>query len=80
MLPGLALLYTLAIDLFAIENKPKITHALIGFILLKITGQHHATQEKFFRKMEVRLFSKRNKTVSLVFLDNNKKCYDMLNT
>ena len=29
--------------------------------------------------MEVNLFSKGNKTVSLVFLDNNIKCYDMWN-
>ena len=38
-----------------------------------------ATQETFFR-VEVKLFSQRNKTVSLVFLDNNIKRYDMQNT
>ena len=34
-------------------------------------------QEKFSAKMEVRLFSKRNKTISLVFLDSKGKCYDV---
>ena len=36
-----------------------------------------ATQEKFFRRMEVKLFSKENKTVLLVFLDNNIKRYEV---
>ena len=33
-----------------------------------------------FQKWQVKLLSKRNKTVSFVFLDNNIKCYDLYNT
>ena len=66
--------------MYALENKPEVTHALIGldqFHKTEYQSRDEATQEKFFRRMEVKLFFKRNKTVSLVFLDSNRKRYDV---
>ena len=55
---------------------------MIGYKSILYLTEHKSrndvTQlEKFFRRMEVKLFSTRNKTVSLVFLDNNIKRNDM---
>ena len=39
--------------------------------------RRHSTQENHFRKMDNKLFSTRNKTVLLAFLDNNRKSCDV---
>ena len=40
----------------------------------------HAMQETFFKRMELKLFCKKNKTELLVILDNNRKHYEVQNT
>ena len=67
-----------------LENNPEITRALTDYksiLLLNIKhGMTSRNSRKVFQNDEVKLFSKRNKIVLFVFLDNNIKRYDMWNT
>ena len=63
-----------------LKTKLETTYALIGLVpFIKLNRNHGMTSHnarKVFQKDESELFSKRNKTVLLMFLDNRKR-YDM---